>query len=144
MLAVPSGSTNVIPGRCEFSIDIRAGDDATRDAAAADVQQEMAAIAARRGLELTIERTLRTRCAPCAETLSAKLAAAIERSGAPAFRLPSGAGHDAMMLARLTEIAMLFVRCGNGGVSHSPLEQLDAADADIAARVFADFLRSLA
>jgi acetylornithine deacetylase/succinyl-diaminopimelate desuccinylase-like protein len=49
-----------------------------------------------------------------------------------------------MMLARLTGIAMLFVRCGNGGVSHSPLEQLDAADADLAARVFAEFLRSLA
>jgi allantoate deiminase len=38
---------------------------------------------------------------------------------------------------------MLFVRCGNGGVSHSPLEQLDAADADLAARVFADLLHSL-
>jgi allantoate deiminase len=49
-----------------------------------------------------------------------------------------------MMLARLTPVAMLFVRCGNGGVSHSPLEQLDAADADVAARVFADFLRLLA
>jgi allantoate deiminase/N-carbamoyl-L-amino-acid hydrolase len=134
----------VIPGRCEFSIDIRAGDDATRDAAVGDVQQEIAAIAARRGVGLTIERTLRSRCAPCSEPLSAKLAIALERAGVPAFRLPSGAGHDAMMLARLTGIAMLFVRCGNGGVSHSPLEQLDAADADLAARVFAEFLRSLA
>lgn len=143
MLTVPGGSTNVIPGRCDFSVDIRAGDDVTRDTAVADVLREMEAIAARRGVALAVERMLRTRCAPCSESLSRGLAAAIERANLPVFRLPSGAGHDAMMLARVTPVAMLFVRCGNGGVSHSPLEQLDATDADVAARVFADFLRSL-
>jgi allantoate deiminase len=142
-LAVPEGSTNVIPGRCEFSVDIRAGDDVTRDAAVADVSLALESIAARRSVSLEIERTSRVACAPCSEALSAQLAAAVERAGVHPFRLPSGAGHDAMMLARLTDVAMLFVRCGNGGVSHSPLEQLDAADADLAAQVFADFLRSL-
>jgi allantoate deiminase len=143
MLAVPEGSTNVIPGRCEFSVDIRAGDDATRDAAVADVSAAMESIAVRRGVAVKIERTSHVPCAPCSEALSGQLVEAVERAGVRPFRLPSGAGHDAMMLARLTEVAMLFVRCGNGGVSHSPLEQLDAADADLAAQVFADFVRSL-
>jgi acetylornithine deacetylase/succinyl-diaminopimelate desuccinylase-like protein len=58
-----------------------------------------------------------------------------------ARRLPSGAGHDAMMMASLTDIGMLFVRCGNGGISHNPQETLSAPDAEIAAQVFEDFLR---
>jgi len=144
MIAVPDGSTNVIPGRCEFSVDIRAGDDVTRDAAVTDVTAAMQSIAARRSVAVEIDQTSHVPCAPCSEALSAQLAAALERAGVRPFRLPSGAGHDAMMLARLTDVAMLFVRCGNGGVSHSPLEQLDAADAGLAAQVFADFLHSLA
>lgn len=55
-------------------------------------------------------------------------------------RLPSGAGHDAMMMASLTEMGMLFVRCGNGGISHHPDESLDENDADLAGRVLTDFL----
>ena len=57
-------------------------------------------------------------------------------------RLPSGAGHDAMKMAGVTEIGMLFVRCGNGGIRHHPAEIMTAADADLAARVFSDFLIS--
>jgi allantoate deiminase len=48
-----------------------------------------------------------------------------------------------MMMASLAEVGMLFVRCGNGGISHHPDEMLSAADADIAARVFQDFLLHL-
>ena len=54
--------------------------------------------------------------------------------------LPSGAGHDAMKLAEITQIGMLFVRCGHGGVSHHPDETMTAADAELAARAFEDFL----
>jgi allantoate deiminase/N-carbamoyl-L-amino-acid hydrolase len=46
-----------------------------------------------------------------------------------------------MVMARITDVCMLFVRCGNGGISHNPLETLTADDADIAARVLLDFLR---
>ena len=53
----------------------------------------------------------------------------------------SGAGHDAMAMAALTDVAMLFVRCGNGGISHNRLETMTADDADIAARVLLDFLQ---
>jgi len=141
MLAVPDGATNVIPGRCDFTIDIRAGDDATRDAAVDDVVRACELIADQRGVRLELEPTMRVRCAPCSPRLSDLLAACVERAGVTPFRLPSGAGHDAMVLGRLTEVCMLFVRCGNGGVSHSPHETLSAEDADLAARVFLDFVR---
>ncbi len=67
--------------------------------------------------------------------------AVLRKRGMPAFELPSGAGHDAMMMQRITDIAMLFVRCGNGGISHNPLETITAEDAQLAAEVFVDFLR---
>ena len=141
MLEVPSGAANVIPGCCEFSLDIRAGDDATRDAAVADVVAQCEAIATRRRVRLELDRTMCVPCAPCAPRLTALLEESVARAGVPPFRLPSGAGHDAMMLQRITDVCMLFVRCGNGGVSHNPMETMTAADADLAARVFMDFVR---
>lgn len=141
-LCVPNGATNVVPGRCDFSLDIRAGDDATRDAAVADVVATCESIAARRGVELRLTPTMRVPCAPCAPAMMDRLSACVAGAGVEPFRLPSGAGHDAMMIARLTEVCMLFVRCGNGGISHNPQETMTAEDASLAARAFADFTRS--
>ena len=140
-LQVPNGSVNVIPGACQLSLDIRAADDAPRDAAVADVLREVEAICARRQVEFTVRELMRAPAAPCAPWLMQQLAAALERSGVPSFTLPSGAGHDAMMLARTTDVAMLFTRCGNGGISHNPLETMTADDAELSAQVFLDFLR---
>ena len=70
------------------------------------------------------------------------LAESLERAGIAHFRLPSGAGRDAMMLARITNACMLFVRCGNGGISHNPLETVAVEDVDLAGLVFLDFLRN--
>jgi allantoate deiminase/N-carbamoyl-L-amino-acid hydrolase len=140
-LAVPGGAVNVIPGRCEFSIDIRSASDALRDAAAADISRAIDQIAARRHVKADQRQVLRAASVPCATALQDAWAASIERiTRRPALRLPSGAGHDAMMMASLTDVGMLFVRCGNGGISHHPDEALSAADADVAARVFQDFL----
>ena len=141
-LEVPGGAINVIPGRCEFSIDIRSGDDKARDAALEDIREQMQRIAHRRGVTVSQVQVLEAAGAPCAPALQEALAASVERVTANTPRhLPSGAGHDAMMMASLTPIGMLFVRCGNGGISHHPQETLSAADSDIAARVFEDFLR---
>ncbi|MEW5881761.1 MAG: allantoate amidohydrolase [Pseudomonadota bacterium] len=142
MLGVANGAANVIPGRCEFSIDIRAGDDATRDAAVDDVVRELNAIARRRGVSLELAQTMRVPCAPCSARLMDLLEQCIARAGAVPLRLPSGAGHDAMILQRVTDVCMLFVRCGDGGISHNPRETMTVEDADLAARVFLDFLRT--
>ncbi len=141
MAAVPQGVANVVPGRCEFSLDVRAADDATRDAAVADLDAEFARIADRRGVELAVSQTMRVPCAACSPRLMERLSTCIESANVPVFRLPSGAGHDAMMLQRITDVCMLFVRCGHGGISHNPLETMTASDADIAAQVLLDFFR---
>jgi allantoate deiminase/N-carbamoyl-L-amino-acid hydrolase len=142
-LAVPDGSVNVVPGRCRLSLDIRAAVDSERIAAVKDIMDGIEAICARRGIEFSVEQLVEAQAAPCAPRLMDQLGAALQRAGLPRFDLLSGAGHDAMAMASITEVAMLFTRCGNGGISHNPLETMTADDADIAARVLLDFLRTL-
>jgi beta-ureidopropionase / N-carbamoyl-L-amino-acid hydrolase len=142
-LAVPQGAINVIPGICELSIDIRAGDDVTRDTAIADVFAAIAEIAARRGVTAETIEIGRHAAVPCALRIQSALAQAATRAGVEPFYLPSGAGHDAAMFSGVTDIGMLFVRCGNGGISHSPLETVTAEDADLGARVLLDLLTHL-
>jgi N-carbamoyl-L-amino-acid hydrolase len=141
-LQVPNGSVNVIPGACKLSLDIRAADDAVRQAAVKDVLDGIAAICERRHIEFKLEKVVEASAAPCAPWLMGQLGAAVERTGLQRFDLLSGAGHDAMAMAAITDVAMLFTRCGNGGISHNPLETMTADDADIAAQALLDFLRS--
>jgi OHCU decarboxylase len=141
-LQVPGGSVNVIPGACKLSLDIRAADDAVRQAAVKDILDGIAAICSRRQIEFNLQQIVDASAAPCAPRLMEQFGDAIERADVPRFDLLSGAGHDAMAMAAITDVAMLFTRCGNGGISHNPLETMTADDADIAARVLLDFLRA--
>jgi hydantoinase/carbamoylase family amidase len=143
-LEVPNGAANVVPGEAVFSIDIRAGTDEVRKAAVADVLAQMQAIAARRHVTLDIVPTHEAASAPCAPWLQQQLGKAIESLGLPLRHLPSGAGHDAMAIAALTDVAMVFVRCGNGGISHHPTETITTEDADTAAQVFSRFVEGFA
>ncbi len=141
-LEVPNGSVNVTPGHCRLSLDIRAADDAVRLAAVKDILDAIDAICARRQVEPRIEQIVSAAAAPCAPWLMDQLGAAVERAGLPRYDLASGAGHDAMAMARITDVAMLFTRCGNGGISHNRLETMTADDAELAAQVMLDFLRN--
>lgn len=143
-LVVPNGAMNVIPGRCEFSTDIRAATNEMRDAAVMDVLVAFNEIARARGVKVEATEVLRMSAIPLSPLLQERLVASARRLGVEPLFLPSGAGHDAAMMASLCQSAMLFVRCGNGGVSHSPLEIITEDDADFAARVLFDFLVSLA
>ena len=78
---------------------------------------------------------------PCAQWLQDRLAASVERVGVKARRLPSGAGHDAMILAEVCDVGMLFVRCGAGGVSHNPAETVTAGDFGLATAAVLDFVQ---
>lgn len=137
-LRVPHGLINVIPGYCELSLDVRSTEDAARDAAVADIRASMDEIARRRHVSIEANEVSRHRAVPCGASMQSALAKAVGRAGIEPFYLASGAGHDAEMFAGLAEIGMLFVRCGNGGISHSPLETVSAEDAGIAARVLLD------
>jgi N-carbamoyl-L-amino-acid hydrolase len=143
MLEVPSGSTNVIPGRCRFSLDLRATTDAARDALDADVRAKLAEICQRRGLSVTLQPTLAANAAPSNATWQSRWETAVSALGLPLHRLPSGAGHDAMKLHELLPQAMLFVRGGNGGISHNPLESVTVDDAELVVRAFAQLLSLL-
>jgi beta-ureidopropionase / N-carbamoyl-L-amino-acid hydrolase len=142
-LAVPHGLINVIPGNCELSLDVRAGDDTVRDGAIAEIVAAAQDIAARRGVTVEISAIGSHPAVPCSAAMQAALAQAIARTGIAPFHLASGAGHDAAIFGGLTEVGMLFVRSGNGGVSHSPLESVTAEDADVAARILLDVLINL-
>ncbi len=143
ILEVKDGTGNVIPGEVRFTADIRAADEETLRDASRDVFARCEAIAKRRGVAIEVAKTHAVRSAPCAGWLQDRIAASIERviPGAPARRLSSGAGHDAMILAEVTDVGMMFVRCGAGGVSHNPAETVSEDDAALAIAALLDFLR---
>ena len=143
VLHVPSGSINVVPGRCQFTLDLRAPDDAQRDALAKDVQQALATICERRGLRYKLELSMQASAAPSDPAWQARWEAAVSHVGLPVFKLPSGAGHDAMKLHELMPQAMLFVRGGNAGISHNPLETITNDDAQLCVDAFTHLLEQL-
>ncbi len=143
-LNVPNGSINVVPGRCTFSLDLRAPTDAQRDALERDVLAELSAICARRGVRHRVEQTMRAAAAPSAPEWQARWEKAVTALGVPLFKLPSGAGHDAMKLHEVMPQAMLFVRGENAGISHNPLESTTCDDMQLAVDAFAHVLQQLA
>jgi N-carbamoyl-L-amino-acid hydrolase len=144
MLQVPGGSINVVPGRCLFSLDMRAPNDAQRNAVEADVLAELAAICQRRGLEFTLDLTERAAAAPSAPNWQARWEKAVESLGLPLYKMPSGAGHDAMKLHKIMPQAMLFVRGQNSGISHNPLESTTSDDIQLSIDAFSQFIAKLA
>ncbi|WP_219209907.1 2-oxo-4-hydroxy-4-carboxy-5-ureidoimidazoline decarboxylase [Variovorax boronicumulans] len=144
MLEVPSGSINVVPGRCKFSLDLRAPHNTQRDALATDVVAELQAICERRGVRFELEETMRAAAAPSAPAWQQRWETAVDALGIPLFRMPSGAGHDAMKLHEVMPQAMLFVRGINSGISHNPLESSTNDDIQLAVQAFQLLLEGLA
>ena len=144
MLQVPNGSINVVPGRCSFSLDIRATTNEVRDACIADVRAELARICERRGLHFKLEETIRAAAAPSDPAWQRRWEHAVTALGLPLFRMPSGAGHDAMKLHEVMPQAMLFVRGLNAGISHNPLESITNDDTELCVRAFMHLLDQLA
>jgi allantoate deiminase len=141
-IAVEPGGVNVIPGAARFSLDLRSPADAERDGAFAAIGAACEAIAGRRNVSVRVATRHQSAAAPCDPALTGVLANAIARRGLAVQRLPSGAGHDAMVFPPRIPIAMLFVRCKDG-ISHNPAESITAADAEIAVDVLLDALEAL-
>jgi beta-ureidopropionase / N-carbamoyl-L-amino-acid hydrolase len=144
MLQVPGGSVNVVPGRCLFSLDMRAPLDAQRDALVADILAQLEGICHKRGVRHKVEETLRASAAPSDAQWQARWEAAVAQLGAPIYRMPSGAGHDAMKLHEIMPQAMLFVRGENSGISHNPLESTTSDDMQLGVQAFQNLLNQLA
>ncbi|AJQ93433.1 allantoate amidohydrolase [Gynuella sunshinyii] len=139
-ISAAPGAVNVIPGRVELSLDIRSEDDQLRDQALADIEGAAQALCQRRGLEISWTQIHSAAAVQCDPQLTNLLASAI---GEPAHRLPSGAGHDAMVMAQICPMAMLFMRCEKG-ISHHPAEAITESDLAEALMAMHRFLPQLA
>jgi allantoate deiminase len=142
-IAAEPGAANVIPGRVTASLDVRHADDAAREHAVAAMRERAARIAAARGLKAAWDEIQSIPAVPCSPELTGELAAAAADAGHDAPRLASGAGHDAAMMAAITPVAMLFVRCA-GGVSHHPDESVRPDDVQVSIDVTTRFVKRLA
>lgn len=138
-LEVQPGAVNVIPGQADLSLDVRHPEDATRAGAAEQIVERANAIANRRKVAVAIELISENVSVPCSPRLVALLSEVVAGLGHDVVQLPSGAGHDGVTMSKLTEVAMLFVRC-KGGVSHNPAESVTAEDVDVAMDVLDKFL----
>ncbi|MBB6572280.1 allantoate amidohydrolase [Xanthomonas arboricola] len=141
-LQVAPGATNVVPGRVDCTLDVRAGDDATRDAAVLEIERALARISKTRNIAIAIDPLQTLAASPCAPALMTRLQHAVAAQGIVPRQLVSGAGHDAMVMAALCPTAMLFVRCA-GGISHHPDEHVAPADAELALAVMRHFIEHL-
>ncbi|MEX2034379.1 MAG: allantoate amidohydrolase [Xanthobacteraceae bacterium] len=133
------GAVNIIPGRVAFTVDLRALTDALRTAAVERFASEAQRIAEARGLKVAVEPFHEIATAHCAPALQELLAASVSDLGHTPIRLPSGAGHDAQVMARLCPSAMLFVRC-RGGISHNPAEFASVSDMGVAIAALIRFI----
>jgi allantoate deiminase len=134
ILAVAPGGFNVIPGTAEFTIDVRAGDGETFARAERFVLDTLERVASEEQLELEVAETHRKQPTPLDPELQDLLAGAAEAEGATVLRMPSGAGHDAMVLAKHVPVAMVFVP-SRAGISHSPDEYTTPEHCELGARV---------
>jgi len=120
-LNLEPGGINIIPGRVEFSLDLRDIDEGVRDRVERRIMEGAGETCRRRDVEMDTETLQRLAPAPCSELVKSAVKRACERVGIRAHALPSGAGHDGMQLTELCPMGMIFVR-SKAGVSHSPDE----------------------
>jgi len=141
-LEVRPGASNVIPGQVRLTLDVRHAEDGIREAAVESLAGQVRRIAEQRRLEHFWQPVHSIRSTPCAAPLVGLLKQACAAHVPQVLELASGAGHDAAILAALTPVAMLFVRCREG-ISHHPDESVQPEDVAVALAVMRDFLRLL-
>ncbi|MFC2949324.1 M20 family metallo-hydrolase [Virgibacillus sediminis] len=134
----PNG-VNVIPGKVAVFVDIRDIAESTRDTLLSQVEGLANSISGKHGIELESEEKMRITPVPIGEEVQHQLEQAVESNGIRPYRLPSGAGHDAMIIGTKLPIAMLFVK-SKDGVSHNPAEWSDLNDCVKTVHVLKTFL----
>lgn len=138
-ITVQPGAANVVPDYARLTVDVRHSDDRIRRAATAELRERTVAAGARRGVEVSWSERYDTPGVACARGLCDGLRSALSKAGYVVTEFTSGAGHDAVRLADVTDVAMLFVRCA-GGVSHHPDEAVRHDDTATAIEVLDYFI----
>ena len=134
----PNG-INVIPEKVVLHADIRDIHEDTRDALLDRIIQEAESIAEKREIQLNVKQNTKIKPVPIDEQLQKELAVSLEKFGIQPVYIPSGAGHDAMILGRHIPVAMLFVR-SKDGISHNPKEWSSLNDCVTGIHVLKDFI----
>jgi allantoate deiminase len=141
-LDVQPGASNVIPGMVTISLDVRHGDDVVREQAIKELRSQAEEIGIARGVDVTRQLVQESKSVPCSPELADLLAEAVKMQGLAVHRLPSGAGHDAVVMSAISPVGMLFVRCKDG-ISHNPAESVTTDDVAAAIGVTERFLELL-
>jgi len=142
ILQVAPGAANVIPGEVAHTLDVRHAKDAVRKRALLELGRAAARIARARRLKTAWKRTQEDAAVACSPALTSQLERSVRAVQGKSLSLVSGAGHDAVVLSKLTDVAMLFVRCRDG-LSHHPAEHASSRDLRRALEVMADFLERM-
>jgi allantoate deiminase len=138
-LTVEPSASNAIPGKVVLSLDIRHQEDGVKNATIGRIKSSIENIAAIEHVAYSWTSISESPSLHCSPRLVKLLKETVTEVGYAPMMLSSGAGHDGVQISRLTEIAMLFVRC-RAGISHNPLEYAAPSDIEIAADVL---LRSI-
>lgn len=138
------GAPNVIPGDCHFSIDIRSGRDQTRDLAVSTIQYRIEEMIETRQMTIEWEEIHSAPAVECASWMQRLMEAVIQDMGLEPVSIVSGAGHDAMSVADITDVGMFFLRCGGGGISHHPDESVETIDVAVAIEALKRTLEKIA
>ena len=133
---------NAIPERIRFSLDIRGVDEDAFQGVARDIAAFAEEAARKRGMTAEYRERQTLAATPLDERIVGALEAAAEATGEPFMLMPSGAAHDTMCVADRVPSAMVFVPCKDG-ISHSPLEDADPADAALAAEIILNAIQAL-
>ncbi|WP_265921295.1 Zn-dependent hydrolase [Cupriavidus nantongensis] len=120
-LGVHPDSRNVIPGKVTMTVDLRAGDDTVLSSMDAALRTQIAALAARSGIAIDLQQVVYFPPQPFDARLVEAVRGGAQRLGHSAMDVISGAGHDAVYLARVAPAAMIFVPCKDG-ISHNEIE----------------------
>ena len=142
-LEVEPGVANVIPGRSKLTLDTRHSDDKTRVDVTDALLTRAQSIAKTRRLTVEIRPVSENPAVHCSPRLVSLLTQAVKEQRVEPAQLPSGAGHDAVVMSSLADVGILFVRC-KGGVSHNPAESVTTEDVAVALDVLSRFLELLA
>jgi allantoate deiminase len=142
-IAIQPNAGNVIPGLVDVSLDLRHMSNRTRSWWCDRLIKEAENIASRRGITVEHVEKMNEPAVMMDNHVSLRLIQAVEDAGFPVKKMPSGAGHDAMIMAGRIPTAMLFLR-SPGGLSHHPDEAVREEDVKAALRVGEKFLERLA
>ena len=141
-LQIAHAASNVIPGEVSCTLDLRSANQAVLTSCFIYLEQLGEAICQRRKISFTWEPVQETNPVKADANLNRLLTQSVQQAGYEAINLVSGAGHDAVAVAPVSPVAMLFVRCFKG-ISHNPLENVELNDIAAAVEVSANFIQSL-